>query len=128
MQKKDNEYIKADMGLLMVLLLITALVNAILLLALSLVLNGKAMLYALLALSLLFVIFTIYSVVYFLTVKYEKGDVYIKISSGIIIRKYTYISTDMLPFVAKYHLPFKKGFSVIRIFGGTQVIFSTKVL
>ena len=128
MPETEKEYIKADFGLLSLLLIIYAAVNTVILLALSLILGGKAMLFALLISSALYVFVTAYAVAYFMTVKYEKEVEYIKIISGVIIKKYTYINTDPLPFVANYSLPFNKGFSIIRIYGGVQVIFSTKVL
>ncbi len=128
MQENNKTYITADKGLLLILLLLYSLFTAIILLVLSLILSGKAMLYAVLAVSVIFAIFTFYSVLYFLTVRYEKGDKFIKISSGIIVKKYTYISRASHPFIARYHLPFEKGFLIVRLYSGTQVIFSTKVL
>ena len=128
MQPTDKAPIRADKGLLLVLLLIYAAINTVILLVLSLVLSGRAMLFAVLAASVLYAAFTVYLVLYFLTVKYEKESEFIKITSGIFVRKFTYICTNPLPFVSSYRLPFGVGFSVIRIYGGTQVIFSKKVI
>ncbi len=128
MQENNKSYIKADKGLLIILLLLYTLFTAVILLVLSLILSGKAMLYAVLAISLIFAIFTFYTVLYFFTVRYEKGERFIKISSGIIVKKYTYISRETQPFIVRYQLPFGKGFMIVRLYSGTQAIFSTKVL
>ena len=128
MQEKDREYIKADIGLLLILLLILTIAFTVILLVLSLILSGKAVFLAVFSLSVLYALISIYAVLYFLTVRYEKKNGYIKVFSGLIIRRITYINTESLPFVVNYSLPFKKGFSIVYLYGGTQVIFSTKVL
>ena len=46
MQEKDREYIKADIGLLLILLLILTIAFTVILLVLSLILSGKAVFFA----------------------------------------------------------------------------------
>ncbi len=128
MRENNKSYIRADKGLLIMLLSLYTLFTAVVLLVLSLILGGKSTLYAVLVVSLIFTIFTLYSVLYFFTVRYEKGERCIKISSGILVRKYTYINRETQPYISRYKLPFGKGFLVVRLYSGTQVIFSTKVL
>ncbi len=120
--------VKADKRLLLLILLFLFVFTLMLVAVLYFILSTRILFFAVLILSAAFLASSVWITSYFLSTFYEKGEDCIKITSGVIIKKYTCISIGA-PFVAvRYKLPFKTGFTVVFVYGGSQIILSTKVV
>jgi membrane protein YdbS with pleckstrin-like domain len=80
------------------------------------------------ALSVVIFAFSVWIFLYFSSVKYEKEEGSLKITSGILIKKFTCISTETPYTVVVYHLPFRTGFALIFTYGGMQIILNKEIL
>ena len=120
---------KADKRLLVLLLLVLLLSGfAVVMILRFLLRESMAFFVAVCILLSVLLIISLWLTLYFTSVSYEKGDRCLKIISGIIIKKRTFIRTDNPPVVARYRLPLGTGFAVIYIYGGVQLILSTEVV
>lgn len=118
----------ADKKLLLFILLLLLLFVTAVILVLFFLVKTKLFIILASALSVLFLVLALWLILYFRSVKYEKGESFIKITSGIVVRKITFISTETSPVVIRYTLPLDTGFAVVYIYGGAQLILSTKVI
>lgn len=118
----------ADKKLLLLILSLSVISFICVISALYFLLNEKPFLILLTILLPLYLIFSLWLILYFLSVKYEKGESGIKISSGVIVKKYIVINTDASPVTINYRLPFNTGIAIVYVYGGTQLILSTKVI
>lgn len=121
--------LKADKRLLVLLLLVLLLSGSAVVMILRFLLKGSTAFFVAVCIMLsALVIISLWLTLYFVSVSYERGDRCLKITSGIIIKKHTFIRTDNPLVVARYRLPLGTGFSVIYIYGGIQLILSTEVI
>lgn len=118
----------ADKKLLLLILSLSVISFICVISALFFLLNEKSFLILLLILLSLYILLSLWLILYFLSVKYEKGESSIKITSGVIVKKYTVINTDSSPVTVNYSFPFNTGITIVYVYGGTQLILSKKVI
>ncbi len=118
----------ADKKLLLLILSMSMISFISVISVLFFLLNEKPFLILLIILLFLYLLSVLWLMLYFHSVKYEKGESGIKIMSGVIVKKYTVINTDTPPVIVNYRLPFNTGIAIVYVYGGTQLILSTKVL